>query len=253
MASKIEWTEESWNPVTGCTKVSEGCRHCYAETIANRFWKDRKFTDVQCHEDRLNIPLKRKKPTTYFVNSMSDLFHDKVPEKFIACVWATIAMCQRHRFIVLTKRAERMCRLERVVVSHGWAPLPNLVLGVSAEDQATFDDRVPWLLKTPVACRLISYEPALGPITCGDKLDGIGWVIVGGESGANAREMDIGWAMDVKLECAKAGVPFFFKQYGTAYVKQRRSLGMTGKGGDPAEWPGDWPRQFPPLLKGTNQ
>lgn len=282
MASKIEWTTETWNPVTGCTKVSAGCTHCYAESMAKRFWKGRKFTEVRCHLDRMGIPLKRRKPTTFFVCSMGDLFHDKVPDWFILNVFNVMASatleCNRrhehepecwtgdpHMFIVPTKRPERAYEwlMDRVpVLLEDWGgdeclpmamecgnwPLRNVILGVSVEDQPTFDERVPWLLKTPAACRMISMEPMLGSIECGDKLEGIDWVILGGESGPGARRMIVEWAFDVRDECKAAGIPLFFKQYGTLLAKQ---WGLTAsKGQDPAEWLHKWPRRFPPLLKG---
>ncbi|MCH7650677.1 MAG: phage Gp37/Gp68 family protein [Nitrospinae bacterium] len=201
----IEWTHipgyrgERWNPVTGCTKVSDGCTHCYAEGIAKRFWGDRDFTDVQCHDDRLEIPLHWPKPRAIFVNSMSDLFHEDVAFEFIDQVLALAALCTQHIFMVLTKRPERMVEYfkddthkplaetrgacvgrevgyilkERgewkqeweTVDPYWWSwPLPNLWLGVSIEDQQTADQRIPELLKAPAAVRFVSYEPALGPV-----------------------------------------------------------------------------------------
>jgi protein gp37 len=216
--STIEWTEHTWNPVTGCDKVSPGCAHCYAEVVALRFWpmqyppievevpigdcsgdanityRDRSFTDVQCHEDRLDQPLKRRKPTTYFVNSMSDLFHEDVPDTFIDRVFAVMALAPQHTFQILTKRAERMraClstadRAEAVLdeatdIAHDniantaylqdaaeksiarW-PLPNVWLGVSVENQHFADERIPLLLQTPAAVRFISAEPLLEEVS----------------------------------------------------------------------------------------
>ncbi len=248
MATKIEWATEVWNVCTGCTKVSHGCTRCYAESMAMRFWKGRKFTDVQCHPERLMIPVRRKKPTTFFVCSMSDLFHKRVPDKFIAHVWSVFALCQQHRFIVLTKRAERMCQL---VLKRKWAPLPNVILGTSAEDQPTFDERVGHLRKTPAACRMISMEPLLGPIECGDKLDGISWVILGGESGPGARPIELDWIWRAHAACKAANVPFFMKQFGSEWA---RNCGYEhSKGGDPSEWGYKLPREFPPLRKGINK
>lgn len=175
--TKIEWADAVWNPVTGCTKVSEGCRHCYAETIANRFWGERKFTDVQCHEDRLDAPLHLVKPRRVFVNSMSDLFHSDVPYEFVDEVFRAMSKAQSHTFMILTKRADRMyeyinsCfrrtsggwykRADGIkVVSDVW-PLPNVWLLVSAENQEAADKRIPYLLNTPAAKRGVSVEPML--------------------------------------------------------------------------------------------
>lgn len=187
-SSNIEWTEHTWNPVTGCSKISAGCKNCYAETIANRFWKNRKFTDVRWHDDRLQQPMKRRKPTTYFVNSMSDLFHEDVPFDFIDKVFAVMALCPQHTFQVLTKRAERMAeylnhedapmrilrrsvevqtpetRFSNQCGTDGWWPLPNAWLGVSVENQEQADERIPHLLKCPAAVRFLSCEPMLGPV-----------------------------------------------------------------------------------------
>lgn len=193
----IEWTRNPdgskgrvWNPVTGCSKVSQGCKNCYAEVIAKRFWGARAFTDVRCHEDRLEQPLHWRKPARIFVNSMSDLFHEDVPFEFIDKVFAVMALCPQHTFQILTKRPERMrdyfhkhftrhkvgvaatavkllpisewrCNLD---VCNLKFPLPNCWLGVSVEDQKTADQRIPLLLQTPAAVRWVSYEPALGPV-----------------------------------------------------------------------------------------
>jgi len=166
MTTKIEWTHEVWNPVTGCTKVSSGCKNCYAETIARRFWGERNFTDVQWHEDRLEIPLHWKKPRRVFVNSMSDLFHEDVPSDFIQRVFEVMREARQHTYQILTKRPERM-HSEISVITVGSTityPFPNVWLGVSVEDQRTANERIPLLLKTPARIRFVSYEPALGPI-----------------------------------------------------------------------------------------
>lgn len=185
--SKIEWCDATWNPVTGCTKVSQGCKNCYAEGVANRFWGDRKFTDVQCHEDRLDQPLRWKKPRRIFVNSMSDLFHPDVPFEFIDKVFAVMGLAEQHTFMILTKRPERMLEyFQNIRYSGGvrprfsfifWAaseikhstmfkfpsfPLPNVWLGVSVETQKEADERIPLLLQTPAAVRFVSCEPLLG-------------------------------------------------------------------------------------------
>lgn len=191
--SRISWTDEVWNPVTGCTKVSAGCKNCYAEAVAARFWKDgRKFTDVQVHADRLEQPLRWRRPRRVFVNSMSDLFHDDVPSAFIGRVFGVMALAARHQFQVLTKRPERMLRLLHPAVvgplkgeasQYSWElarkmgmnvqpankwevrwPLQNVWLGISCEDQATADERVPLLLDTPAAVRFLSCEPLLSGV-----------------------------------------------------------------------------------------
>jgi protein gp37 len=245
MSTTIEWTDETWNPVTGCTKVSQGCKNCYAETIANRFWGERKFTDVLCHEDRLEIPIHWRKPRRVFVNSMSDLFHPDVPFSFVDKVVAIMQEAYRHTFQILTKRPERMweyfekrldgewrfIHLDHAIAAMGrphptvtMFPFPNIWLGVSVEDQATANERIPWLLKTPAAVRFVSYEPALGPVNiwqaCGLVPDswfsnsGLDWIICGGESGPGARPMHPDWARSLRDQCVSAGVPFFFKQWG---------------------------------------
>ena len=238
--TKIEWTDETWNPVTGCTKVSQGCKNCYAETIAKRFWGDRKFTDVQCHPERLDIPLRWKKPRMIFVNSMSDLFHPDVPKCFIDQVLEIIAATPQHTYQVLTKRPELM--MDKLYGYDSDCParelgggdyLPNLWLGVSVEDQKTTNERIPWLLKTPAAVRFVSYEPALGHVDFTGALGfsyqeiyieddvpyemrvivpPVNWVIVGCESGQSARHADIEWFRSVRDQCTAAGVPFFLKQ-----------------------------------------
>ena len=190
MSTSIEWTDATWNPVTGCTKGSAGCKNCYAETIANRRlpqggFTDRPFTEVRCHPERLDAPLHWRKPLKVFVNSMSDLFHEDVTDEFIESVFAVMALAPRHTFQILTKRPERMLSwfttmggledrktcVERAIGHRTgniferitW-PLPNVVLMVSAEDQPRADERVPLLLQTPAAVRGVSYEPALGPV-----------------------------------------------------------------------------------------
>lgn len=182
--SSIEWTDRTWNPVTGCVKVSPGCKNCYAETVANRFWKGRKFTDVRTHDDRLEQPLHWRKPSKIFVNSMSDLFHEDVPFEFIDKVFAVMALCPQHTFQVLTKRPERMleyfadrprlCKIQyakEVITGEmpsgiwtGSWPIHNVWLGVSVENQEYADKRIPLLLQAPAAIRFCSYEPALGPV-----------------------------------------------------------------------------------------
>jgi protein gp37 len=282
--SSIEWTATvnpdgtvtkgaTWNPVTGCSKVSEGCRNCYAlrdwarmSANPNTVYYGRKFTDVMTHPERLDQPLRWTKPRRVFVNSMSDLFHESVPDHFIDEVFAVMLLAEKHTFQVLTKRPERMRdylqqdhreHWARAAVYH-WggndpdslydsiidgdqAPLPNVWLGVSIEDQTTADERIPLLLETPAAVRWVSAEPLLGPVDLGrwvydrdEKIraamnspaafnreqaeDGIphplDWLVVGGESGPNARPMQIEWARSLRDQCVVAGVPYFFKQWG---------------------------------------
>jgi len=213
--TKIEWAEKVWNPVTGCTKVSQGCKNCYAEAYAHRFWGKRKFTDVRCHVSKLDEPLKWTKPKRIFVNSMSDLFHESVPLKFIANVFETMArpivVCRRgdcnhqridcwkfnhHSYIILTKRPGRMFEVlkqlpafvQETFVEENFSgyenlwvnrlPLPNVWLGVSVEDQKTADERIPLLLQTPAALRFVSVEPMLGPINLNkhDEVTNLNWL-----------------------------------------------------------------------------
>lgn len=384
--SAIEWTDRTWNPVRGCSRVSEGCRNCYAERMAARFavahagprtlYGDKPDSDtrfakmtpagprwtgrVQIIWTKVNEPLKWRKPQRVFVNSMSDLFHEDLPDHSIDAVFATMAAAPLHTFQILTKRPARMLaymqRVERQHASyranggfdwgaagavsavsntragqtyHRW-PLPNVWLGVSVEDQATADVRIPLLLQTPAAVRFVSYEPALGPVdfgqsgvTCSccprpahrwirvtenvrsdfadlmpetarhvgpgvyraesnphgalsvaglgikpeefERLPGLDWIIVGGESGPGARPFDVEWARSTVRQCKAAGVPVFVKQLGawplmrwiggpllndgrsgSAYA-DRCALGIYDKkGGDPAEWPEDLRvREFP--------
>lgn len=227
--SKIEWCDTTWNVVTGCTKVSEGCRNCYAETMASRFWGDRKFTDVRIHPERLKQPLDWKKPARVFVNSMSDLFHKDIPFEFIDEVFHIMRVADRHTFLILTKRPDIMLKFidwqKKNTVRFDWRSAhKNIWLGVSVENQKTADERIPLLLQTPAAVRFVSCEPLLGEIDLkgwiyknGMWVDGqkrIDWVIVGGESGKNARPMHPDWARSIRDQCVDAGVPFFFKQWG---------------------------------------
>lgn len=245
--TRIEWTDATWNPVTGCDKVSPGCDHCYAETFAER-WRGTRghyFStgfDVQLRPDKLALPLRWTKPRKVFVNSMSDLFHDRVPDDYIARTFAVMALAPQHTFQLLTKRHGRMKSLlsssefvamvdgesiayDRSPLGHRaihW-PLRNVWLGVSAEDQKRADLRIPALLDTPAAVRFVSAEPLLGPIDlhgdpiAKDSVFWIGhldWVIVGGESGPAARPMHPDWARSMRDQCVAAGVPFLFKQWG---------------------------------------
>ena len=284
----IEWTDKTWNPVTGCSKVSPGCAHCYAEGVADRFWgtqypmveieraskgallsditiRPRQFTDVRTHADRLDQPIRWKKPARIFVNSMSDLFHEDVPFEFIDQVFAVMALAPWHVFQILTKRPERMrtylatmtfgnsiisepSAYKRVVdamdmpawlpaarrfirVPEEW-PLPNVWLGVSVENE-NFLHRIDQLKDTPAAVHFVSIEPLLEDLGA-LILDGIDWVIVGGESGPKARPCNVRWIRSVVSECRRARVPVFVKQLG-ANVIDRNDAGFMG------EWPEAWP------------
>ena len=234
--SGIEWTEATWNPTTGCTKVSPGCKFCYAKHQAwprlsknpKGVYTGRKFEDVQWHSERLDQPIRWTKPRMIFVNSMSDLFHDDIPDWFIDRVFAVMAACPKHTFQVLTKRAERMhdyCntpnlyeRIHQAVWAHYWwreipsaMPFSNVWLGVSVENQETANDRIPWLVDTPAAVKWLSCEPLLGPVNLFHR-NMLNWVVVGGESGKNARPMWSQWAMSLRSQCAEWDVPFFMKQ-----------------------------------------
>lgn len=212
--SSIEWTEHTWNPVTGCTKLSPGCKHCYAETMAKRLnamgaaGYERGFK-LTLHPERLWQPLKRKAPTTYFVNSMSDLFHEDIPDRYIELVLEVCEQTPYHTYQVLTKRAERLPRFfaNRECPSNVW-------LGVSVEDRKYGVPRIAHLRKVKnAAVRFLSIEPLLEDV--GKlNLQGIHWVIVGGESGAKARPMQPEWAENVRRQALAQGVAFFFKQWG---------------------------------------
>jgi protein gp37 len=214
----IEWTERTWNPVTGCSKVSQGCKHCYAERIADRFWGERKFTDVMTHPERLGQPASIKRPTKIFVNSMSDLFHESVPLAFVQDVFAAMAACERHTFQVLTKRSERVTELAPHLE---WAP--NIWMGVSVEDSAV-RHRIDQLRIVPASVRFLSLEPLIGELPDLD-LDGIHWAIVGGESGPHARPMLKKWAADIRKQCRAAGVKFFMKQGSAANWADYKDIG----------------------------
>ena len=258
--SKIEWTGHTWNPVVGCTRTSEGCDQCYAFTMTKRLaamgqqnymgltGKGHFNGVVRVLPTKLDVPMRRKKPTTYFVNSMSDLFHKSVPDDFIDQVFAVMASCPQHTFQILTKRADRMAeymcnpdRLENIYAqwcsvsdqppsAEAW-PLPNVWLGVSVENQEAANKRIPELLKVPAAVRFLSCEPLLGDLGLLSwmALPGqegkaewflakygssqpISWVIAGAESGHGARPMNLDWVRFLRDQCSGAGVPFFFKQ-----------------------------------------
>ena len=349
--SKIEWTDRSdWNPVRGCSRMSEGCRNCYAEVLAARFSKpgqwghgfakmvdgDHRWTGkVELQEGRLTLPLRWRKSARIFVSSTSDIFHESLPNEAIDKIFAAMALCERHTFQILTKRAGRMksyvnrwfMRLAesnqifphpagptKINAMFDWAimpsVLPNVWLGVSTEGQHEADERIPLLLQTPAAVRFISAEPLIGPIDLNRiprapdaddrKMHGfvnverfttsalfgepglrmkdgrewfasavenapcLDWVIVGGESGSNARPFNIEWADDLVAQCSAADVPCFVKQLGSMPMSDGYPLELRDrKGGDEAEWPERLNvRQFPqsavrgspvPIIKDQNR
>ena len=211
--SKIEWTEQTWNPTVGCTKISAGCTHCYAETMAQRLqaMKTRGYEngfELTLLPERLTEPLKRKRPTVYFVNSMSDVFHEDVPFDYIDKIFDTIHQTPQHTYQILTKRADRMAEY----FSGKNAP-QNAWLGVSVENRRHGVSRIDELRKVNANIRFLSVEPLLEPL--GDlDLRNIHWVIVGGESGPKARPMKSEWVESIRNQCEAAGVAFFFKQWG---------------------------------------
>jgi protein gp37 len=219
--SSIEWTEATWNPTTGCDRISPGCDNCYALTLAKRLkamGQPRYQRDgdprtsgpgfgVALHRDALRLPFTWTKPRLVFVNSMSDLFHAKVPLEFVQEVFGVMAATPQHTYQLLTKRARR---LRRMAPELNWPP--NVWMGVSVEGSGVLN-RVDELRSVPAAVRFLSCEPLLGPLH-ELSLEGIHWVIAGGESGSNARRMDQAWVEDIRDQCASAGIPFFFKQWG---------------------------------------
>lgn len=289
--TSIEWTDKTWNPTTGCTKVSPGCKHCYAETVADRFWAKqypgrKGFTEVRLHPDRLDEPLRWRRPARVFVNSMSDLFHEDIPDEFIAAVFGVMGAAKHHTFQVLTKRPGRMarwmadiaekktglyviqrsaalhcavaaqgqfngmfgtCNPYHLTTNHVW-PLPNVHLGISAENQNALNDRWPILSLIPTAVRFLSLEPLLGPIYGVPRAD---WVIVGGESGPGARPCDVRWIRSIIEQCKAACVPCFVKQLGAKPIRETEddalwNIGVDRKGGNMNEWPIDLRvREFP--------
>lgn len=216
--SRIEWTESTWNPLTGCSKISPGCMNCYAERMALRLkaMGQQNYANgfaLTMHEHALELPLHWRKPQTVFVNSMSDLFHNDVPVEFIKRVFEVMHRASWHRFQVLTKRAER---LARIAADLPWPP--NVWMGVSVENELNLP-RIAFLRQTRAAVKFLSLEPLLGPLTSLD-LSGINWVIVGGESGPGARPMLEDWVLAIRDQCLVAGVPFFFKQWGGVFKKR---------------------------------
>jgi protein gp37 len=286
MTTSIEWTDETWNPVVGCTKVSKGCQFCYAKTLhdkrhkASLAGKDvapqyaQAFESVQLMPERLDAPLHWRKPRRVFVNSVSDLFHEDVPDEFLQRVFLTMARAPRHTFQILTKRPERMRNffMRRSLVETGtelyeaaagrW-PLPNVWLGTSVENQEAADERIPELLQTPAAVRFLSCEPLLGPVNIvaainrfyqdnpfhdvfGEK-NGIDWVIAGAESGPKARPCELQWIRSIVSQCRFGEVPVFVKQLGGRPIEIDGSVSQfSKKGGVMEEWPDDLKvREFP--------
>jgi protein gp37 len=241
MPTTIEWTDETWNPVTGCVKVSPGCKHCYAERFAERFrgvvspkGKAHVFHvgfDPTLRPERLRQPLEWKTPRRVFVNSMSDVFGDFVPDEYLASIFEVMRATPQHTYQVLTKRSDR---LERWTKSAPWlAAAPHIWLGVSVEDRDHGLPRVDRLRRSVAAVRFLSIEPLLedlGPV----DLTAIDWVIAGGESGPRARPMDPAWVRSVRDQCAAAGVAFFFKQWGGT---QKHKTGRTLDGRTWDEFP----------------
>lgn len=220
--SGIEWTDATWNPVTGCTAISAGCDHCYAELLSYRLQRMgvEKYAngfEVTLHPDALTQPLRWKSPRRVFVNSMSDLFHARVPREYVVRIWEVMAQCPQHTFQVLTKRPERMARF---TVEYP-AP-PNVWLGTSVEDLRVVQ-RIDHLRGCPAPIRFLSCEPLIGPLP-DLNLVGVHWVIVGGESGRHHRPIDPEWVRDIQGQCIRAEVPFFFKQWGGLTPKSKGRL-----------------------------
>ena len=217
--TSIEWTDKSWNPVTGCTKISPGCIHCYAEAITKRFRFPNGF-DLTLYPERLQQPLSWKKPSKIFVNSMSDLFHEKVPLDFIQSVFQTIEKTPQHTYQILTKRPERLIELAPDLEFH-----KNIWLGVSVESQ-DYISRIDLLRQVPANVRFLSCEPLLGSLYL--DLTNIDWVIVGGESGEKYRPINLDWVRDIRDQCRRSKVAFFFKQVGGRTSKAGGNL-LDGK------------------------
>lgn len=282
--SNIQWTAsddgtpgQTWNPVIGCTRVSDGCNFCYAFELHDKRhvawkrgnWPDapvqyhKPFSKVQLLEQRLSDPLHWRSPRRVFVNSMADLFHEDVPFNFIDRVWEIMEHTPQHTYQILTKRAERMRSLVKEGLHWGRPPLPNVWLGVSVEDQAAADARIPLLVDTPAAIRFLSCEPLLGPVDLGRWLfdftpipagyvgiseyaptHALDWVIAGGESGRHARPCNLTWARSLRDQCQRGEVAFFLKQLGTDWA--RKQVGRHPHGGVIGQWPEDlqvreWP------------
>lgn len=220
--SAIEWTNSTWNPITGCTKISPGCQHCYAERMTKRLCAmgQPNYANgfkITLHEHVLNLLLQWKKPRTIFVNSMSDIFHKDVPVKFIDKIFSVMREAHWHTFQILTKRAERLLELNTELC---WSP--NIWMGVSVESN-DFKFRIDHLRQTNAKIKFLSIEPLLGPLNK-LNLDGINWVVVGGESGPKARHMEPSWVIDIRDQCLRTKTPFFFKQWGGFNKKKNGRL-----------------------------
>jgi len=226
LSSSIEWTDSTWNPVTGCTKISSGCANCYAERMALRLkaMGNPSYTNgfsITMHEDMIDLPLKWKKPQTIFVNSMSDLFHEDIPAEFILRIFDVMCRARWHCFQILTKRSKRMLELSPQLP---W--MPNIWMGVTVEEQ-NYTYRIDHLQRTGANVKFLSLEPLLGPISS-LRLNGIDWVIVGGESGPKSRPMKKSWVIDIRNQCQEKRVPFFFKQWG-GINKKRAGRELEGR------------------------
>jgi len=226
MSTTIEWTEATWNPVTGCSKISPGCKNCYAERMSYRIramglHKYRNGFDVTLHPSTLQDPMKWRKPRMVFVNSMSDLFHEDVDDAFIWQVFDTMNEANHHTYQILTKRPERVLALDPYLL---WSS--NIWMGVSIEN-ATYSHRIDTLLETTACTKFLSCEPLLGSVVPLD-LDGIDWVIVGGESGPGARGIDKQWVREIRDQCIQTDMPFFFKQWGGT-MKKRNGRILDGR------------------------
>ncbi|MBI4064316.1 MAG: phage Gp37/Gp68 family protein [Elusimicrobia bacterium] len=234
--SNIEWTDATWNPVTGCTKISPGCKHCYAERFAERFrgvpgHPFEQGFDLKLWPERLGLPFLWKQPKRIFVNSMSDLFHKAVPDDFIAQVFQTMLAANHHIYQVLTKRSERMMMWVQAFCKQAKMTSipPHIWLGVSVESEE-YVSRMRDLQRTPAAIRFLSIEPLIGPVNLNkSRLKGIHWVIVGGESGPEARPMRPDWAQQIRQQCHASKVAFFFKQWG-AYNAYGEFVGKKAAG-----------------------
>ncbi len=241
--TKIEWTDATWNPVRGCTKVSPGCAHCYAETFAERFrgvpgHPYEQGFDLRLVPEKLDEPLRWSKPRRVFVNSMSDLFHKDIPDDYIQRVFQTMREAYWHEYQLLTKRPERAAQLDSLL---DWSE--NVWFGVSVELQK-YLPRIDTLRQTHAALRFLSLEPLLGPLPNLD-LTGIDWVIVGGESGHGARPMNPCWVTEIRDKCLACGVPFFFKQWGAhgpdGVRRSKKENGRLLEGRSWDEWPSPKP------------
>ncbi|MBI4557644.1 MAG: phage Gp37/Gp68 family protein [Candidatus Hydrogenedentes bacterium] len=226
LASAIEWTEATWNPITGCSKVSPGCKHCYAERLAKRLQAMGQPNyvngfELTVHEQMLSLPFRWREPRRVFVNSMSDLFHEAVPVDFIRAVFEVMYKASWHTFQILTKRSRRLLDLSPML---SWQP--NIWMGVSVEHEK-YQFRINDLRETGAQIKFLSLEPLLGRLSSLD-LERIDWVIVGGESGPGARPMRVEWAREIRDQCQRTGTPFFFKQWG-GIIKSRNGRQLDGQ------------------------